>query len=115
LRNCFALLTASLVGQLVTSAPTFARAPFPLQPGEAVVTCAPPTPGSFVMGVVDVRDPGCDPSAVLGDNWPAPSYHNELPNPTNNAADAWTSANVGIVFGITLDDADTPSIYVSST
>lgn len=105
-----------LLGALLAAAPVAARAPFPLVAGEAVVTCNPIDANSpFVLGLVDVRNPECDPLAVKGDNWPAPMYHNEQPNPTRNAADEWTDVNLGLVFGLTLDDADPPHIYVSST
>lgn len=98
---------------------------FPLQPNMAVATCDPrpgPAGTDFNLGIVDVRDPICNapdlPTGLnTGDipNWFAPMYHNEMPNPTNNPADEWTEANLGSIFGLELDNADPPNIYVTST
>ena len=78
---------------LTTSVP--ATAQLPLEPGHIVVTCDLSFPSPYVLGIIDVRDPGCDPTAVLGMNWAPPMYHNEMPNPTGNPADEWTFANLG--------------------
>lgn len=93
-------------------------------PGAAVVTCfsgyinnnpgQPPDPSGPVVAVIDVRDP-LSKGAVLGRNYPAPMYHNLMPNPTHNPADQWIARNLGQVFGITLDDATPPNIYVTAT
>ncbi|MBI3415866.1 MAG: HYR domain-containing protein [Verrucomicrobia bacterium] len=101
----------------------FARAPFPLECGMAVVTCysGNTTNGvntnGYVMGVVDLRDPAAN-SPGLGTNWCAPMFHNELAwqapgfvSPTN----IWSAANLGQVFGVKVDDANPPNIYVAAT
>lgn len=87
---------------------------FPLEPGEVAVTCG-ANQGQPVVGLIDVRDPGCDPNAILGQNWAAPMYHNEMPNATLNTGDVWTVDNLGQVFGVTLDDATPPNIFVTAT
>jgi hypothetical protein len=93
-------------------------------PGEMVVTCfsgllqfQAPFPVDYdgpVVALLDVRlppVPGGSPVPVLDTNWNALAYHNELGNPGHE----WTAENLGQVFGITLDDADPPNIYVSAT
>jgi hypothetical protein len=88
---------------------TAANAQFPLQPGEIVATCySGSSPNGFVMGIIDVRNPGAQP---LGTNWPAPMFHNEFPVTTNT----WNRQNLGEVFGVCLDNANPPNIYVSAT
>lgn len=108
------------------------RAAFPLEQGEAVVTCFSgfSTPGAVystfqppdladrpVVAVVDVRAPEAN-GAVPGRHWYAPMYHNEqgggFTNPTGDPEDAWTSGNLGQVFGIALDGASPPNIYVAA-
>ena len=98
---------------------------FPLEPNMAVATCDPrPAPAGtdFNLGIIDIRDPICNaPGFPTGfdtgdiENWFAPMYHNEMPNPTNNAADEWTEANLGSIFGVELDNANNPNIYTTST
>ena len=99
----------------VTAVAAAAPAPFPIEPGEAVATCLAGIDSPYVVGVIDIRDPGCDPAAVPGDNWPAPMYHNAMPNPTRRASDEWTDANLGPVFGVALDDLSPPNIYVTAS
>lgn len=65
----------------------------------------------FVLGVVDVRNPSAN-GAVQGLNWCPGMYHNE--NATG-AAHMWTAANLGQVYGVTLDDAPNPNIYVTAS
>ncbi|MBI1319645.1 MAG: DUF5011 domain-containing protein [Candidatus Hydrogenedens sp.] len=116
----FALLT------FATTASAQPFATFPMVRGELVATCfsglqsgqtqAPYAANPFgaVMGVIDARIPPVDansPIPVLDTNWSALMYHNEL----GNAGHFWTSQNLGQVFGITLDDADPPNIYVTAT
>ncbi len=84
---------------------------------KAVATCfsgyvggafgGPVNPYGFVVGVVDVRDPAAN-GAVLDQNWAAPMYHGP-------SSSLWTATNLGQVFGVTLDDAIPPNIYVSAT
>ncbi len=94
-------------------------ASLPVDPGESVITHFSGSTG-FVVTLVNTANPagqgaplgGASPST----NWLAPKYNNPFPgNPTNNPADAWTSANLGQVFGVVLDDASPPNIYVAAT
>lgn len=63
----------------------------------------------FVVGIVDVRNPAAN-GAVKGLNWCPDMYHND-----NSVANKWTAANLGQVYGVTLDDAANPNIYVTAT
>ncbi len=112
---------------------TVSPAPFPLLPGEVVATCysgvvnrfspfdpddpnLPNDPSNlidgngFVVAVVDTRDP-LGEAAVPGTHWPAGMFHNEFPV----GANTWNARNLGQVFGITLDDANPPNLYVAAT
>ena len=88
----------------------------PVDCGESVVTCysgqnaTGVNAAGFVVGIIDVRNPAGN-GAVLNTNWAAPMYHNEY----GGAANVWNAANLGQVFGITLDRAAKPNIYVSAT
>ena len=88
----------------------------PVDCEESVVTCySGQTPAGvntngFVVGIIDVRNPVAS-GAVLGANWAAPMYHNE----NGGAANVWNAKNLGQVFGITLDRAAKPNIYVAAT
>ena len=98
-------------------------ADFPLQDGEAVVTCfsgynipfdpsSGVDPDGFVTAVVDVRlPPVSGPFPLLGTAWAPPDFHNEIPF----GAETWTAQNLGQVFGVCLDDAIPPNIYVTAT
>lgn len=104
-------------------------AQYPLQPGEAAASCfsgfvvynnpsSGIDPTQFVLAVADVRDPKAD-NAVPGANWLARMFHNEFdpqgnPRPANHP-DIWNARNLGQVFGVTLDDANPPNLYVSAT
>lgn len=126
-----ALTTGSAFGQVLCPGGVN-DAKFPMEFGEAAVTCFggynnPFDPGSGVnqagysLVVVDVRVPPVltyappVPIPVLGTNWCAPRYYNEMPNPTLNPADVWNAKNLGAVFGVTLDGATPPNIFVSTT
>lgn len=63
-----------------------------------------------VVGIVDVRNPAGN-GAVQGLNWCPDMYHNE----NGNAANKWTPANLGQVYGVTLDNAPNPNIYVAAS
>ncbi len=97
-------------------APLSTTASVPL-PGQTLMTCfsggagtsvAPDSlPGGFVLGTIDTR-PAPLAGAPLGDNWStAPMSH----GPTAN----WTNANLGEVFGVTLDSSAAPNIFLSAT
>ncbi|MFL6244734.1 MAG: hypothetical protein ACJ74H_01825 [Thermoanaerobaculia bacterium] len=98
-------------------------AAFPMKLGEAAATCfggfkkplnttAPQLDDqAFVAGIVDVSDPKGDP-ALPGTNWMAKMFHNEF---QTNVQEKWTAANLGQVFGLELDDATPPNIYVTAT
>ena len=92
----------------------------PVDCDEAVVTCysgvtgnpatGPVDPNGFVVAVIDTRNPAAN-GAVLGGNWMPPMYHNENGGPNN----IWNARNLGQVFGVTLDRAAKPNIYVAAT
>lgn len=107
---------------------TQAQPVFPLKPNVAVATMRPqpgPAGTTFVLRTYDIRDPVCDapphPTRCdrpgVGDipNWLVPMYTNAMPNITGNPADEWTEANIGLVFGVALDNDPNPNIYVTST
>jgi hypothetical protein len=77
----------------------------PLQPGEAVMTCYSGNNSSNpVMALVDIREPSVH-APGFNQNWAPPAQH----------PPSWTTATIGEVFGIALDDASPPNIYVTST
>jgi len=82
----------------------------PMQEGMSVGTMASIlAPNSeHVVVLYDTRDP--DVNAPGFDTfWQLPQTHN-APGP-----DAWTKGNLGEVFGVTLDNASPPNIYVTAT
>lgn len=86
-----------------------AMAQFPLDPGESVMTCFsdnvvgfPVNPAAPVVALFDIRNPAAN----------APPYPTNW-NPPHQALA--TYSQVGEVFGIALDDATPPNIYVTST
>lgn len=92
----------------------------PIPEGALVATCFsgflnPQQPGNgvnvndYVVGIVDVRNPSTN-GAVKGLNWCPDMYHND-----NSVANKWIAANLGQVYGVTLDDAANPNIYVTAT
>ena len=123
-------LLCALVMTLMAGRGITAPATFPLEPGESVATCRSGfvfdgtmlVPMPFVVAVIDVRDPICNapgfgvPITDPTVNWLAPMYHNEATlSPTGDPAHEWTDVNLGQVFGVALDDAPNPNIYVTST
>jgi len=104
---------------LLASVSTIAApAVFPLVDGELVVTtfpygsCGigsgyPMDPNGLCLRVYDTRVPpvGLNPVPIPGMNWPAPVYSDP----------SWIALNLGMIFGVELDDASPPNIYVSST
>ena len=81
-----------------------AEGQLPLQPGEAVATCfSDNRPGGFVLGVYDVTDLASH-GPPTGQALPIPVRHHP----------SWTRQTLGEVFGIALDDAPNPNIYVTS-
>src|SRR6185436_12705686 len=70
-----------------------------------------------VASVFDVTDPLAD-AVTAGTHWPARRFHNEVAvqvSPQPGPAHEWTARNLGQVFGITLDDATPPNIYLTTT
>jgi len=111
-------------GACIVWSSTTARAQvFPLEENVAVATFAPFSNSSgFVVGTYDIRDPDCNgvpiPTCELNSqnppcitNWPAAQFHNAAGPP----ADVWNDTNLGTVFGVSLDNAADPNIYVTST
>lgn len=99
--------------------PTQGAAGLPLQPNQLVVTCFSgtsnnaviPDPSNYVIGIMDTSDPIGD-GATLGTNWLMPpgwAFHNE------GSPQVWTAANLGEVFGVTIDREPNPNIYVAAT
>ena len=67
----------------------------------------------YVVAVYDTSDVSTAPGTDV--NW-APFKYSGPGDPSDiNNTDAWTAQNLGPVFGITLDDGPSPSIYVSAT
>lgn len=99
--------TISALALLLLGSTAYAQtAPFPLVAGEAVVTCfSGADPNGFVTAVFDLRDPaGSSPGVDV--NWTPPVYHHE----------SWTAGTFGgEVFGLALDDAPAPNVYLTST
>jgi hypothetical protein len=123
-RNRFVLLFLVLLGGLWPACPSQAQAPFPLQQGEAAATTfsglkipgtlSPIDPSGRVVTTLDIRDPeGRNPAtqrATLGKAWlTVPFYQHSDQHPN------WTAANLGQVFGITLDDKTPSNIYVTAS
>lgn len=82
------------------TSPSFSQ---PLQLGQCVVTSY--DPGSpNVVRVIDIRNQ--PPFAIGGNYWNAP--------PQYIGAD-WTKSRMGSVYGIALDDAPSPNIFISSS
>ena len=105
-RVAFSLLIAALAVPWES-----ARAQDTLQPGEAFVTRFSGTtdqvgrtvldPGGVVGSIIDLRNLG---AASPGAHW--------VDEPQRSAV---TAAEVGQVFGVALDDADPPNIYMTAT
>ncbi len=90
----FMMLAAGLGGPALSQA-------VPLQPGQAVATCySGSNSGNYSVGVLDIRSPTTNAPGV-NMNWP------------NIGADHWRVDSE--VFGIALDDASPPNIYVTAT
>src|SRR5262249_28389426 len=89
----------------------FPQAHLPLECGEGAVTFFSGFSATgFCVAVVDFRDPAVN-SPGTGTTWCAPMFHNEFPITANT----WSAANLGQVFGITLDKNSPPNIYVTAT
>lgn len=103
-------VTASLLVLSVLSVPAASAQPvpsLPLLPGEAVATFASTSnSGGFSVAVLDLRDPAAHAPGV-DVNWPAPIYHDSRWTPAGFAGNQ--------VFGVALDDAAHPNIYVTAS
>lgn len=84
----------------------------PVQEGMAVATLGSFMPGANqrVVTLIDTRDPATN-APGLDTNWFAPLTYNQVPL----GPDTWDRANLGEVFGICLDAAASPNIYVTAT
>jgi len=100
----------------------------PLQKGHVVATCfSSSTPFDYIQDpagpVVAVFNGSASelalaPLSTPGGAHPWQSFHNELSvqNPNlPNVNHIWNARNLGEVFGITMDDAANPNIYVAAT
>lgn len=87
----------------------------PIEPGMSVSTffgCM--DPDQYVVAVFDTRDPVLNaPGTDL--LWTPTRYAGPGTGTNPLDPDAWTAANLGQVFGVTLDDSVPPNIYVSAT
>ncbi len=84
---------------------------FPVKCGQAVVTCyagsaGTESPTAYAAGLIAIDQRNA--STPRAANWSAPMYHGTTTWP-------WDNAHLGEVFGVTLDDAVPPNIYLSST
>jgi len=110
------VLGAFAAALLLQAGPLAAQQPAPMRPGEAFVTrfsgtMSVPGPGGtavpainprgVVGSVIDLRNPGQPPQ---GQHW--------IGEPQRLLV---TAAEVGQIFGTTLDDANPPNIYVAAT
>lgn len=92
------------------------QASLPLDAGDIVATCHsgypynPANVNAFTVVVYDATDP-VGQGAPLDANWQPPATHNE----TAPLEHIWNVRNTGEVFGVTLDDALAPNIYVTAT
>lgn len=102
------LVFAAAVIVLCAHAQAQPSADLPIDPGEMAVTCySGSNPGSFGLGVFDVRDP-VNNSPGKNQNWSdVPIYHDA----------SWTRTGFDgeEVFGLALDDDPDPNIYVTAT
>jgi hypothetical protein len=98
----------------------------PMQEGYVVVTCSTGPNDTFtgyalekpVVGIFNTSQTALDgitvgvPSAT----YPWQAFHNEeIFQDVPSASETWTGANLGEVFGLTLDDQLPPNIYVSAS
>ncbi len=105
-----------------------AQASLPVNAGELVVTCHsgyvdnpstpwydpaynPTRPDAFTVALVNTTDP-VGQGAPIGSNWLASQFHNEF---QPNIPQRWIARNTGEVFGLTLDGAANPNIFVTAT
>ena len=124
---------SAAIAVAILAASSVLRAALPLQPEQIVVTCfsgtinyysSPPTatpnvgPFGFVVAQFDTQTgtigplipPTTSPPKVWngGDVPPFSGFHNETGQP-------WNAQRLGEVFGICVDDATSPNIYVTAT
>ncbi len=115
----FRIARVSLAGLLLVHTASAQSPLLPIDPGEVVATCHsgynpydPSDPTGYVVVLFDARDPVGN-GAVLDQPWFTDFFHNEVAPTT--AADIWNVANLGEVFGVSLDDQVPPNIYVSAS
>ncbi|MGI8601436.1 MAG: hypothetical protein ACR2OZ_00390 [Verrucomicrobiales bacterium] len=100
----------------------------PLAKGYVAATCFSNTssvqynqdPNGYVVAIVDgsAAEIAAAPFDIAGGSHAWRTFHNELAvqNPgAPTAAREWKAANLGEVFGVTLDDTSPPNIYVAGT
>jgi hypothetical protein len=84
-------------------------ASLPVDPGETVHTFeARNNLGQVVVALVNTTDTGLT-GAVPGSNFVAPIFWN-----TASGGNDWTRGRLGQVFGVTIDEAPSPNIYVTA-
>lgn len=113
-RTGFAICAFTLLASLLIATGSVgaqcATLSLPMQEGMSVGTMASIlAPNSeHVVVLYDTRDPDVN-APGFNTFWQLPQTHN-APGP-----DAWTKANLGEVFGLTLDNASPPNIYATAT
>jgi hypothetical protein len=122
------LLCGSLAALLASPSQASINDLIPLKKGCVVGTCHSNTsvnaylqdPNGFVVIVIDgsTGEVAAAPTGVPGVGYNWKRFHNEqafqnpgLPDPLEE----WTAGNMGEVYGITIDDAANPNIYISAT
>lgn len=99
------ILLCSLTSQIYSQYQTPIVSQGPLKLGQSVVTSFDPSNDGYnVVRVVDLRNR--PPFQTNGHYWNSPA-------PNQFVGSDWTKARMGNVFGITLDDANPPNIYIS--
>jgi hypothetical protein len=116
-RRSFAALAGAVVLLAAAAPPAAAQraASLPVDRGETVMTHSSMSGSGGirldvpVVRLFDVRDPvATGDSPPNGTNFPAPAY------PDYPASAPWNATELGQVFGVTLDDAPSPNVYVTA-
>lgn len=83
--------------------------PLSMDQGKTVVTSDGVGSTPFVVTLLETRGP----RATTDTNWDAPKFHNEFA--PSSLSQVWNLDNLGQVFGVCMDDATPPNIYVAAS